>query len=52
MKTYGRKELIGLSQPSTLSRRFWFWRKEIAALIGLSPVFLLVLVNLIKTLIH
>ena len=52
MKTYGRKELIGLSQPSTLSRRFWFWRKEIAALIGISPVFLLVLVNLIKTLMH
>ena len=52
MKTYGRKELIGLSQPSTLSRRFWLWRKEMAALIGLSPVFLLVLVNLIKTLIH
>ena len=53
MKTYGRKELIGLSPArSTLSRRFWFWRKEIAALIGLSPVFLLFLVNLIKILIH
>ena len=53
MKTYGRKELIGISpERSTSSRRFWFWRKEIAALIGLSPVFLLVLVNLIKTLIH
>ena len=53
MKTYGRKESIGLStEPSTLSRRFWLWRKEIAVLIGLSPVFLLVLVNLIKTLMH
>jgi hypothetical protein len=53
MKTYGRKELIGISpERSTSSRRFWLWRKEIAALIGLSPVFLLVLVNLIKTLIH
>ena len=53
MKTYGRKELVGSSpESSTLSRRFWLWRKEIAALIGLSPVFLLFLVNLIKTFIQ
>ena len=53
MKTYRRKVLIGLSPArSTLSRRFRYWRKEIAALIGLSPVFLLFLVNLIKTLRH
>ena len=53
MKAYRRKVLIGLSPArSTLSRRFRYWRKEIAALIGFSPVFLLFLVNLIKTLIH
>lgn len=53
MKTYGRKALIGTSlERSTWSRRFWLWRKEIAALIGLSPVCLLLLVNLIKTLIN
>lgn len=53
MKTYGRKALIGSSpERSTWSRRCWLWRKEIAVLIGLSPVCLLVLVNLIKTLIH
>ena len=53
MKAYRRKVLIGSSPArSTLSRRFRYWRKEIAALIGFSPVFLLVVVNLIKTLIH
>ncbi len=53
MKTYGRKALIGTSlERSTWSRRCWLWRKEIAVLIGISPVFLLVLVNLIKTLTH